>query len=322
MLARRVELILHFTLNHSMGGLQDSFRDNAGYSYHIKVKKGTLSGYTINAGSPERVEMAAKLMSDPILISSNRGLIIYNGIYDKTPVTIFCTGMGPGSAEIVYTEVLTNINLKKYKRPVTIRVGTAGSWSPMVNVGDIVAETGIIRNEGSGLKIAPVEWPARTDMLTDLIVAETASKMGLTKKLWFGPGITKDTLYADEEPENRSAIPWQVEAKQKSYDNMGALSTSMESAPMALITEMYNRILYSQGIRISFSSLLLIVSPYYAGEKNVEFKVSDKDEISTLKLGLASLNRKREIDEAIDQEKNIDFDAYGALRLLYERLTY
>ncbi|MCL4344198.1 MAG: hypothetical protein JRN26_02725 [Nitrososphaerota archaeon] len=305
-----------------MVGLQDSFRDSKGYSYHIKVKKGTLSGYTLNAGSPERVEMAAKLLNGSKLISSNRGLPIYSGTYDKTPVTLFCTGMGPGSAEIVYTEVLTNIDLKMYRRPVAIRVGTAGSWSPMVNVGDIVAETGIIRNEGAGLKIAPVEWPARTDMLTDLIIAETASKMGLNKKIWFGPGITKDTLYADEEPESRSAIPWQIEAKQKSYDNMGALSTSMESAPMALITEMYNRMLSSKGIRISFSSLLLVVSPYYAKEENVQFKVTDEDEISALKLGLASLNRKRELDEAMDHGKKIDFDAHGTLKLLYERLTY
>lgn len=306
---------------HDMKDLQDSFRDGAGYSYHIKVKKDTISGYTLNAGSPERIEMAAKMLKDSTLISANRGLLIYNGKYGETPVTLFCTGMGPGSAEIVYTEILTNIDYKKYKRPVTIRVGTAGSWSPLVSPGDIVAETGIVRNEGASLKIAPIEWPARTDILTNIIIAEAASKIGLTNKIWFGPGITKDTLYADEEPEYRSAVPWQVEARQKSYDSMGALSTSMESSPMALITEMYNRVLNSQGIRISFSSLLLVVSPYYAQEKNVQFKVTEEDEIIALKLGLESLNRKKQIDTAIEQGKKLDFDSYGMLKLLYERLT-
>jgi len=305
-----------------MKDLQDSFRDGAGYSYHIKVKKGTISGYTLNAGSPERIEMAAKMLNDSTLISANRGLLIYNGKYGETPITLFCTGMGPGSAEIVYTEILTNIDYKKYKRPVTIRVGTAGSWSPLVKPGDIVAETGIVRNEGTSSKIAPLEWPARTDILTNIIIAEAANKMGLTDKIWFGPGITKDTLYADEEPEYRSAVPWQVEAKQKSYDSMGALSTSMESAPMALITEMYNRVLNSHGIRISFSSLLLVVSPYYAQEKNVQFQVTEEDEIIALKLGLESLNRKKQIDTAIEQGKKLDFDSYGMLKLLYERLTY
>jgi len=305
-----------------MKDLQDSFRDGAGYSYHIKVKKGTISGYTLNAGSPERIEMAAKMLNDSTLISANRGLLIYNGKYGETPITLFCTGMGPGSAEIVYTEILTNIDYKKYKRPVTIRVGTAGSWSPLVKPGDIVAETGIVRNEGTSSKIAPLEWPARTDILTNIIIAEAANKMGLTDKIWFGPGITKDTLYADEEPEYRSAVPWQVEARQKSYDSMGALSTSMESAPMALITEMYNRVLNSHGIRISFSSLLLVVSPYYAQEKNVQFQVTEEDEIIALKLGLESLNRKKQIDTAIEQGKKLDFDSYGMLKLLYERLTY
>jgi len=305
-----------------MKDLQDSFRDGAGYSYHIKVKKGTISGYTLNAGSPERIEMAAKMLTDSTLISANRGLLIYNGKYGETPITLFCTGMGPGSAEIVYTEILTNIDYKKYKRPVTIRVGTAGSWSPLVKPGDIVAETGIVRNEGTSSKIAPLEWPARTDILTNIIIAEAANKMGLTDKIWFGPGITKDTLYADEEPEYRSAVPWQVEARQKSYDSMGALSTSMESAPMALITEMYNRVLNSHGIRISFSSLLLVVSPYYAQEKNVQFQVTEEDEIIALKLGLESLNRKKQIDTAIEQGKKLDFDSYGMLKLLYERLTY
>jgi uridine phosphorylase len=299
---------------------EGTFRDSSGRSYHIRAKEGTLSPYSINAGSPERVESAVSLLSDVELINKNRGLYVYNGHYGSLPVTLFCTGMGPGSAEIAYTEYLANVDYGKSKKVFSIRVGTAGSWSSFVNPGDFVAETGLVRNEGASLKIAPLEWPARTDTIVLLAIAEAVGKLKMEKKFWFGPGITKDTLYADEDPERRSALPWMIEAKAKSYEDMGAVSTSMESSVMALLSEFYSRRLRDKGIRVGFGSILLIVSPYYGQEKQVEFKVSEEDELLGVKVALKALEVVNYMQTVEKEGKKIRLEE--AVSVLNSRLLY
>ncbi|MDP8023097.1 MAG: hypothetical protein ACP5LF_02425 [Nitrososphaeria archaeon] len=303
-----------------MSLFEGTFRDSSGRSYHIKAKEGTLSPFSINAGSPERVESSASLLKNAELVSKNRGLYVYNGKYGELPVTIFCTGMGPGSAEIVFTEYLANVDYNLSKRVYSIRVGTAGSWASFVKPGEFVAETGIVRNEGASGKIAPLEWPARSDTLTLLTIAEAVGKLKLEKKFWFGPGITKDTLYADEDPERRSSQPWVIEAKAKSYEDMGAVSTSMESSVMALLSEFYSRRLRSKGIRIGFGSILLIVSPYYGEEKQVEFKVSEDDELLGVKVALKALEVANEMQKAVNSGKKTTLEE--AFSVLHSRLLY
>ncbi len=303
-----------------MGIFEEIFRDSSGRSYHIKAREGTLSPYSVNAGSPERIESSLSLLKNVEPISKNRGLYVYNGKYGDLPVTLFCTGMGPGSAEIVYTEYLANVDYNISRKVFSIRVGTAGSWSSFVKPGEFVAETGIVRNEGATNKIAPPEWPARSDIVTLLTIAEAVGKLNLEKRFWFGPGITKDTLYADEDPERRSSIPWIIEARAKSYEDMGALSTSMESSVMALLSEFYSRRLRSKGVRIGFGSILLIVSPYYGEEKKVEFKVSEEDELTGVKVALKALEVANEMQKAVNSGKKATLEE--AYSVLYSRLLY
>ncbi len=303
-----------------MSAFEGVFRDKEGRSYHLKAKEGTLSPFSINAGSPERVEASASLLKNAELISKNRGLYVYNGLYDSLPVTIFCTGMGPGSAEIAFTEYLSNVDYKRSKRVTSIRVGTAGSWSKIVKPGDFVAETGIVRNEGATLKIAPIEWPARSDVLTLISIAEAVGRLNLTDRFWFGPGITKDTLYADEDPERRSSTPWVIEARSKSYEYMGALSTSMESSVMATLSEFYTSRLREEGIRIGFGSILLIVSPYFEEAGKIEFNVSEEDELLGVKVALEALKVVNELQTSVNESKEVRLE--HALSVLFKRLTY
>lgn len=299
----------------------DVFRDSEGRSYHIRAKKGELSGFIITVGSPERAELASRLLDNSRLISSNRGLLTYLGSYKGIDVTVFCSGMGPGSAEIALTEALANVNYSRFRSVNVIRVGTAGSWNPGVKVGDIVAETGIVRNEGSTLKIAPLEWPARSSPLLLLSIAEAASRLGVSDDVHFGPGITKDTLYADESPEERSAVPWEVEARGRAYETMGALATSMESSVMAILSELYGSMLKEKGVRFRFASALLIVSPYQGHEgKGVTFSKGVPDEEKALRLGLEALRVISEMEDSLSSGRRMDL--WGGISVMLKRLTY
>ena len=265
--------------------------------------------------------MAKEFLEDSKLISDNRGLTVVNGNYRSAPVTLLCSGMGPSSVEIVYTELLFNIDLLRFKRPTIIRAGTAGSWHPTVKLDDFVIETGVVRNEGTSTKIAPLEWPAVPDFLTNLVICETAIKLGLDKRVHLGIGICKDTLYADEDPSKRSAIGNEIKMKQKAYESLGALSTSMESAPFIILTDFYNKRLFEFGvnIRISYSCVLSIVSPFYAQTTGVEFATSKEAECELVKLTLESLARKSELDGMyLEGKMATEIDIDSVLKFLYK----
>lgn len=302
------------------GLFPDVFRDTSGRSYHVKAKNGELNGYIMTAGSPDRINAAKELIEEAKLVSSNRGLIVYNGVYKGTPVTLFCSGMGPSSAEISYTEVISNVDTARFRRPTIIRAGTAASWSPKVSVNDIAVELGVVRSDGTSSKIAPLEWPAKTDLITTLMIAETAHDLGLDERIWFGTGICKDTLYAEESPETRSSISADIKEGHRAYDRMGAISASMESSPMALLTDFYNRTMQGSGVRLSFASALLIVSPYYLETGDIQFKVDEGSEMKLVTLALESLAKKMHLDAlAIDGNSDIRFDLSGAIKVLYSR---
>jgi uridine phosphorylase len=278
----------------------DVHRDDLGRSYHIKARRMELNGYVMTCGSRERVLKASALIDEPKVVSDERGITVINGFYKTTPVTIFCSGMGPSSTEITFTEILFDMDLSKFRRPTVIRAGTAGSWHPNVVPDDLVIETGVVRSEGASIKVAPIEWPALTDTLTNLVICEVGARMGFGNRLHMGVGICKDTLYADEDPDRRSAVRNEVKLKQEEYEALGALSTSMESAPFIVLADFYNKKMsdYGLDVKISYSCVLLIVSPYYAQTAGVEFKVSDESETALVKLVLESLARKNQLDRA------------------------
>lgn len=103
----------------------DVFKFSNGLSYHIRVKRGDLNGYVLTMGSPERFLRAVGFLSDVKTINTNRGLLTANGYYGAVPVTLYCTGMGPASVEIAFTELLFNIDFNRFSKPTIIRAGTA-----------------------------------------------------------------------------------------------------------------------------------------------------------------------------------------------------
>jgi uridine phosphorylase len=304
----------------------DVFRDGEGCSYHIKAKRGQLSGYVLTCGSPERVRLAGDYLRDVEVVSDNRGLLVLNGLYGEEDVSItaFNSGMGPSSAEISLTEVIFNIDLRRYRRPTIVRAGTAGSWHRGVEVNDVVIERGVIRDDGASNKIAPLECPAATDDLTTLVLIETAGRVGLEDRIWIGKTICKSTLYVDERPENRSALAQELRLRQRSFEEMGAVATSMESAPMALQIDFYNEKFreHSLPTRIGYGCALLIVSPHYASAEKVEFRVDEDSERNLVHLCLEALRRKNLLDRRNLELRGDISPLDGAVieRLLYRRI--
>ncbi len=302
----------------------DVFRDPEGYSYHVRARRGELNGYLLTCGSPERVEMARGMLSDARIASRRRGLLVVNGYYRDTPITVFTTGIGPSSAEIVFTEVLLNIDFKRFRRVSVVRAGTCGSWQPHVKPNDLVIERGVVRDDGVSHKIAHPAFPIVNSDLMSLVLIETAYHHGFRDRVWIGPGICKDALYADESPNNRSTIPELQRLKQRSFEYMGALATSMESSALSALATYYTQAFRRIGldVKVEYGCILLVVSPYYASTSEVEFKVSPSSEENMVRLALESLNRKRMLDEKyLDGRRDVEpLDSEAVGWMLYHRL--
>ncbi len=100
---------------------------------HIEADKSDVAPVVIMPGDPKRVEyIVNKYLSDAKLINEVRNELGYTGYYKNKKVTIFSSGMGIPSMGIYSYELF-----KDYDVEAIIRIGSAGSYSEELNVGDL-----------------------------------------------------------------------------------------------------------------------------------------------------------------------------------------
>lgn len=266
------------------------FRDREGRCYHIQVKLGEINPNILVPGSPERVEKIAEKLKNAEKIAQHRGILVINGKYRGMPVTAINSGIGPASASIVCREAIESIDFERQKEAKLVRVGTAGSMQPYVNVGDIVISKGCIRDEDTTRKIVGSEYPAICDPMITLALASAAKDQGymLGENLHLGMHHVKSELYAVEN-HSLSAIPKTIEERMRSYERMGALCTAMEASAFLILADWYNSEWRKQKLqqRIRVGCVLLVVSSHKEWGEKVEFEKPSQEDL--IKIGLEGL---------------------------------
>ena len=105
---------------------------------HIGAQYGDIAETVIMAGDPLRVKlMAETFLEEPKLFNQVRGMLGYTGTYKGKRVSVMGHGMGIPSISI-YTYELYNF----YGVKQIIRVGSAGSIHPDLNIGDLAIAMG------------------------------------------------------------------------------------------------------------------------------------------------------------------------------------
>ncbi len=101
---------------------------------HNKAKKGEIAKIVLMPGDPLRAKwMAETFLSSYKMVNDVRGMYAFTGKYNDKEVTIMGHGMGIASIGI-YSYELFNA----YDVDVIIRVGSAGSYTEDINVGDLI----------------------------------------------------------------------------------------------------------------------------------------------------------------------------------------
>jgi len=181
---------------------------------HIGAQYGEIAETVIMAGDPLRVKlMAERFLDDPAQFNSVRGMLGYTGMYKGKRVSVMGHGMGMPSIGI-YTYELYNF----YGVKTIVRVGSAGSISNDLHIGDLAIAMGACTNSNYA---AQYELPGTFAPIADFglvrAAAESCEKFGYHYKV--GNVFSSDVFYG-ENPHNDKWI------------SMGVLAVEMEIAAL------------------------------------------------------------------------------------------
>ena len=113
---------------------------------HIGAQKGEIAETVIMAGDPLRVKFIAEnFIENPVQFNNVRGMLGYTGTYKGKRVSVMGHGMGIPSIGI-YTYELFNF----YDVKTIMRVGSAGSYSMDLHLGDLVIAQGACTDSNYG----------------------------------------------------------------------------------------------------------------------------------------------------------------------------
>ena len=159
---------------------------------HIGAQKGEIAETVIMAGDPLRAQfMAESFLENPVQFNNVRGMLGFTGTYDGKRVSVMGHGMGIPSIGI-YTYELYNF----YGVKTIIRVGSAGSYSKDLHIGDLVIAMGACTDSNYGSQynlrgtFAPI---ADFDLVRK--AAEECERRGFNYKV--GNVMSSDIFYHD-----------------------------------------------------------------------------------------------------------------------------
>lgn len=210
-------------------------------STHIEAKPGEIAKQVLLPGDPMRAQWIAEIFfDDPLLYNDVRGMYGYTGSYKGVPVSVQGTGMGVPSA-LIYCHELINY----YGCTKLIRVGSAGSYQPDINIRDIVIAMAASSTNGmNNRRFSNVDYsPTASFELFQKAILYTKDNDIPIKA---GNILSSDEFYEDD-----------VDSYKK-WSEYGVLAVEMETSGLYTIAAKYN---------VDALSILTISDSLITGEK-------------------------------------------------------
>ena len=181
---------------------------------HIGAQIGEIARTVLMAGDPLRAKfMAETYLENPVLFNGIRNMLGYTGTYKGKRVSVMGHGMGIPSIGI-YTYELYNF----YDVETIIRIGSAGSYSRDLHIGDLILAMGACTDSNYGKQFGlPGYFAPIADFKLLRGAAEACERLGIRYKVW--NVVSSDVFYAD----NPQTDKWM---------KMGVLAVEMEAAAL------------------------------------------------------------------------------------------
>ena len=205
-----------------MTAFDKSAIDKDAVQYATRIKRGDVGRYVLLPGDPDRVGRIGAHLEDVTEVAHSREFRTITGSYRGIAVSAMSTGVGCPSASIAVEE-LVNVGATHF-----IRVGSTAALQPHVRTGDIIINTGVVRNDGTTRMYVPDTYPAIADhfLVHALIETARARQEEDGYGLHIGLGACDDAFYA-ETPE------W-IER----HSGLGLLNIEMESSAMFVVAQL------------------------------------------------------------------------------------
>ena len=191
--------------------------------YHIAATSEDIGRYCILPGDPGRCELIAAYLDDVTHVGMNREYNIYTGYLLGEKVTVCSTGIGGPSTAIAVEE------LAACGADTMIRVGTCGGISLDVRSGDLVISSGAVRQDGTSMEYAPVEFPAVANAEVLFALAGAAERM--EERSHIGVVQSKDSFYGQHSP-TRMPVSSELLEKWEAWKRLHVLASEMEAATL------------------------------------------------------------------------------------------
>lgn len=203
-----------------------------GKQYHIKCAKGDLPRYVLMPGDPKRVEKIGKLWDKSKVVAEYRQYYSRRGKYKGTDISCLSSGIGcPGLAVALEEAIRVGVD-------TFIRVGTCGSISKDVGLGDIVISSGGVRLDGTSRDYAMIEYPAVSDYEVTLALILAAQEL----KVRYHVGITAttDSFYCGQgRPGYKGYMPTKNKTLMHDLQIAKVLNFEMETSCLFTMANIY-----------------------------------------------------------------------------------
>jgi uridine phosphorylase len=155
-----------------------------GRFYHLDCGPGDLASYIFTCGDPTRAAQIARRFDRVQVRRRNREFVTFTGTYQKIPVSVMATGIGPAASAIAVVEAAQCVS------PLTfIRLGSTGGLQENINLGDLVITDQVRRDEDTTRHYAPAALRVRAHPEVLAALREAAE----TIKVPYHVGVTCTT---------------------------------------------------------------------------------------------------------------------------------
>lgn len=181
---------------------------------HIAAKKGDFAKTVLMPGDPLRAKFIAETyLKDAVLVTGVRGILGYTGIWNGKRVSVMASGMGCPSIGIYSYELFTQFDVE-----CIIRIGSAGSIDPELQLFDIVLAQGVCTDSNYGIQYRlPGTFAPIADFTLLRHAVDACEASGCRYRV--GNVFTSDIFYDDA----NSMLDWH---------KMGVLACEMESTAL------------------------------------------------------------------------------------------
>ncbi|MDD4939922.1 MAG: hypothetical protein PHE18_04160 [Candidatus Omnitrophica bacterium] len=228
----------------------------------VQLRPQDVGKYAIVPGPKDRLDVLIKKLENPVRNFSFMEYTMYTGTYEGIKITAINGGRFSTDTSIT-SEVICNSGINNI-----IRIGTCGSLSEEIKVGDLVIVDKVIRGDGVTPYYVDKDFETVSDKKISDTLYETAKSMGIN--IHRGVTWTTDALLR----ETREI----VEAKRKE----GAVAVDMVSSTLLTIAQVYN---------VKAASILAVSDNVITGEMGFMNPLYYMAESNLIKIALETVKK-------------------------------